>query len=368
MLNIVADENIPGLDALLHDVARVVYLPGRSISCEHLRAADILLVRSVTRVDAALLEGTPVRFVGTCTIGTDHVDEAWLAAQGIGFASAPGCNAEAVVDYVLAALFAVFPDVELLRQKTTGIVGIGQVGGRLFGRLQKLGIPCIAHDPFKTAAGASLDDILACDIISLHVPYTLEGVHATHHLLDARNLSRLKAGSLLINTSRGPVVDNEALEALMDRQAMHVVLDVYEDEPAPDIAFMRKLDIATAHIAGYSLQGKIRGSAMVVESLFAFFGIRKQIPDLLAPLTRKVVFSGDAVGDLLREAYDIRSDSALFLQSYGAVSAVEDRRSAFDAYRKHYPVRYEWGFTEIQASCVDTADLINLGFRKNKRA
>jgi erythronate-4-phosphate dehydrogenase len=365
-LRIVADENIPMLAELLGDIADITLLPGRAMQASDLRDADALLVRSITQVNPALLKDSAVAFVGTCTIGTDHIDEQYLAEKNIGFASAPGCNAAAVVDYVITAMLAVYADISVLQNKRVGIVGYGQVGSRLKRRLDSLGITNTVCDPFKEGADATLADILACDIISLHVPYTTEGEHPTHHLLGLPELQTIKPGALLLNTSRGPVVDNQALYPFLLEKKFHVVLDVYEDEPAPEIKLLDALDIATAHIAGYSLHGKIRGTLQVVEALFAHFGIDRAIPDLLSPLVRQLTLPGDAgVPELLKAAYDIKADARCFIECMLQHPDKLEKSRAFDNYRKNYPVRYEWSFIHVQANEAVQKIAEMSGFRKN---
>lgn len=363
-LHIVADENIPALDELLGDCAVISRLPGRSLKAADLCDADALLVRSVTRVDASLLAGTPVKFVGTCTIGTDHVDEVWLADHDIAFASAPGCNAPAVVDYVMACLFFVTGSLPLLQQKTVGVVGYGQVGSKLVQRLARLGIPVKVCDPFRPEATATLQEILACDIISLHVPYTVAGEQATHHLLDAARLRQLRPGCLLVNTSRGAVVDNRALLPLLQARRIHAVLDVYEDEPAPSLELLDALEVATAHIAGYSLHGKIRGTMMVMEKLFSCFGIDRALPDLLAAQVCGLQAVSNDPGLIIRQAYDVKADSRAFIDLLRSSHDEAGRARLFDDYRKHYPVRYEWSFVTVSGEGVPLDVIGKLGFCK----
>ncbi len=365
-LRIVADENIPMLDELAGDIAEITFLPGRAMRPADLRDADALLVRSITQVNQTLLKDSSLGFVGTCTIGTDHIDEHYLAEKHIGFASAPGCNAAAVVDYVIAAMLAVYSDLTILRKKTVGIVGYGQVGSRLKLRLDELGITNIVCDPFKEAAHATLEEIMACDIISLHVPYTKVGEYKTHRLVGLAELQKIRRNALLINTSRGPVVDNQALYPFLQTQQFHAVLDVYEDEPAPEIALLDSLDIATAHIAGYSLQGKIRGTLQIVEALFRHFYIDKPIKDVLSPLSKKIELPDNAdINQLMKAAYDIQADSRCFIECLRNAVDQQHKAKAFDDYRKNYPVRYEWSFTEVQASAEIMQAAETLGFRKN---
>ena len=178
----------------------------------------------------------------------------------------------------------------------------------------------------------------------------------------------MKAGSLLINTSRGAVIDNKALLVLLQHNHLHAVLDVYEDEPKPELVLLDLLDIATAHIAGYSLQGKIRGTMMVVDSLFQFFSIDKPMPDLLSPLIRQLDVNISDLSQVVLQAYDITADSHAFLDHYKKVVNDKERALVFDNYRKHYPVRYEWGYTDIKGGGQYADDLEALGFQKNKRA
>ncbi|HCL42231.1 MAG TPA: 4-phosphoerythronate dehydrogenase, partial [Pseudomonas sp.] len=259
-MHIVADENIPLLDAFFAPLGRITRLPGRQISHQDLTDADALIVRSVTRVDPQLLAGTPVRFVGTCTIGTDHLDLPGLAAAGVTVASAPGCNARGVVEYVLSCLLTLSERTGLdWRTRRVGIVGVGEVGGRLAQTLTALGVECLLCDPPRAARGeggfAPLDQLLTeCDVISCHVPLTRTGADATWHLLDAGRLVALRPGAWLINSSRGPVIDNHALKAVLaERADLQVALDVWEQEPQVDCALLQRCALGTPHIAGYSL-------------------------------------------------------------------------------------------------------------------
>ena len=224
-MRIVADENIPLLDAFFSGFGDIHRYPGRTLDRAAVADADILLVRSVTRVTRELLEGTPVRFVGTCTIGTDHLDLDYFHQAGIQWSSAPGCNARGVVDYVLGSLLtlAEIEGVELA-SRTYGIVGAGQVGGRLIKVLRGLGWNVLVCDPPRQAAEGgdyvSLDEIVArCDVISLHTPLNKTGDLPTWHLFDRTRLQQLKHGAWLINAARGPIVDNSALrEVLLERE------------------------------------------------------------------------------------------------------------------------------------------------------
>ncbi len=363
-VTLVADANIPKLEELLGDIAEITYLPGRSITASDLKNADALLVRSITKVNKELLADTKLSFVGSCTIGTDHVDLDYLAENNIRFANAPGCNAAAVVDYVLTAMLNVNADIDYWKQKTVGIVGLGQVGGRLQKRLAQIGIQTKAYDPFKKEACDSFEQVLSCDVVSLHVPLTKGGDHQTYHLIAHQELKSLKSNALLINTSRGPVIDNSDLLDCLKCQSLHVVLDVYEEEPIPANALLESVDIATSHIAGYSLQGKVRGSMQVAEAFYKHFSIEKPLPDLLNDLNKTIKLTEDSVSALLAASYDIVSDSKLFVEKYRKQQSDDDRALAFDDYRKNYPVRYEWSFIDVSATgyIKDISDM--LGYAK----
>ncbi len=351
---IVADENIPLLDAFFAGFGEIRRVPGRSIDRATVEQADVLLVRSVTNVNRALLEGSKVRFVGTCTIGTDHLDLEYFNEAGITWSSAPGCNARGVVDYVLGSLMtlAEIEGVDLTK-RTYGVIGAGEVGGRLINVLKGLGWNVKVCDPPRQAAEGgdyvSLEQIIEqCDVISLHTPLTRSGDGATWHLFDQQRLQQLKPGAWLINAARGPVVDNAALrEVLLEREDLQAVLDVWEAEPQVDVALAELCVLATPHIAGYSLDGKQRGTAQIYQAYCEFIGqpANIQLSDLLpAPWLSEVSLHADsdpawALAMLCRGVYDPRRDDADFRRSL--VGNVVEQRAAFDMLRKQYPVRRE---------------------------
>lgn len=351
---IVADENIPLLDAFFAGFGDIRRVPGRSIDRATVEHADVLLVRSVTNVNRALLEGSKVRFVGTCTIGTDHLDLDYVTEAGICWSSAPGCNARGVVDYVLGSLMTL-AEIEGadLTQRTYGVVGAGEVGGRLIKVLKGLGWNVKVCDPPRQAAEGgdyvSLEQIIEqCDVISLHTPLTRSGDSATWHLFDQQRMQQLKQGAWLINAARGPVVDNVALrEVLLEREDLQAVLDVWEKEPEVDPALAELCVLATPHIAGYSLDGKQRGTAQIYQAYCAFIGQPAAIAlsDLLpATWLSEVSLHGDsdpawALAMLCRGVYDPRRDDADFRRSL--VGNVAEQRAEFDVLRKQYPVRRE---------------------------
>lgn len=349
-MRIVADENIPLLDEFFAGFGEIQRFPGRAIDRAALADAELLLVRSVTRVDRALLAGSAVRFVGTCTIGTDHLDLDYFQQAGIGWASAPGCNARGVVDYVLGSLLALAEQQGVaLPARTYGVVGAGQVGARLVEVLRGLGWRVLVCDPPRQAAEGGdfvgLEQLLGeCDVLSLHTP--LDGT--TQHLLDAARLARLKPGAWLINASRGAVVDNAALrELLRQRPDVQAVLDVWEGEPQVDVELAGLCRIATPHIAGYSLDGKLRGTAQIYQAACRYFGWAEalSLAELMpAPWLGELSLDAGAdpawaLATLCRAVYDPRRDDADFRRSLQGDAA--SRRAAFDGLRKHYPMRRE---------------------------
>ncbi|MBF8746341.1 4-phosphoerythronate dehydrogenase PdxB [Pseudomonas putida] len=351
---IVADENIPLLDAFFQGFGEIRRYPGRSIDASCVKDADVLLVRSVTQVNRQLLQGSKVRFVGTCTIGTDHLDLGYFAEAGIQWSSAPGCNARGVVDYVLGSLLTLADlDGVSLGDRVYGVVGAGEVGGRLVRVLHGLGWKVLVCDPLRHAAeGGEFVDLPTilerCDVISLHTPLQREGEYPTWHLLGQSQLAALRPGTWLINASRGPVVDNQALrELLLDREDVHAVLDVWEGEPQVDLQLADLCTLATPHIAGYSLDGRQRGTAQIYQALCRFLGQSEQVhlSDLLpkAPLAQlEFAASADpawALATLCRAVYDPRRDDADLRRSLS--EDVAEQRAAFDLLRKHYPQRRE---------------------------
>lgn len=290
---IVADENIPLLDSFFGEIGEIRRVSGRTMTASDVRDAEVLLVRSVTRVGPELLEGSKVRFVGTATIGTDHVDEEWLARNGIRFSAAPGCNANSVAEYVLSVL-SVHAERRGLADWTrlsVGIVGVGNVGSELSRKLDRLGFDVRLCDPPRAeledeadTSFVSLEEAMTCDVVTLHTPLTRNQPHATYHMVGAAELEGLSADQLLINAGRGEVIDTQALKARLSQTSAPVVaLDVWESEPAIDPELVQQVWLATPHIAGYSLEGKVQGTEMIYRALSRYLGfpVRKQAGQFL---------------------------------------------------------------------------------------
>ncbi|MDR5904938.1 4-phosphoerythronate dehydrogenase PdxB [Franzmannia qiaohouensis] len=363
-MRVIVDANIPAAERCFGALGEVVAVPGREIDGAALAGAEALIVRSITRVDAALLEaaeraGARLRFVGTCTIGTDHVDQAALAARGIEFASAPGCNAEAVVDYVLSSLALLAEREEAaLDQRRVGIVGAGNVGERLYRRLVALGLDCRRCDPPRAEAEPGerfydLDSLCQwADVLCLHTPLVHGGSHATHHLLDAERITALKPGTWLLNAGRGDCLDGTALyQRLVMAEDLRAVLDVWEGEPGIDERLRRLVDIATPHIAGYSFDGKLRGTQQIYAAAMRRFGLsaRLSLDDLAPrpPLSRLELGGGlpawDALRLCMRAVYDVRRDH----DGLARRAATQGMAKGFDAWRADYPLRREFGTLEV---------------------
>lgn len=348
MLRLTADANIPLAADAFGDLGPVTLVPGRDITRDVLVETDILWVRSVTRVDAGLLSGTPVRWVGSATAGTDHVDQEALARLGIAFAAAPGSNAASVVDWVLAGLLATARDRgESLDGKTLGIVGVGAVGSRLAPRARALGLAVRMCDPPRQQAGAEglvgLSDLLhESDIVTLHVPLTDSRTSRwpTRGLIDEAVAEQMPPTAWLVNAARGGVVTAEA--ALRLARSRPVLLDVWPGEPTPQPALVEAAALATPHIAGYAWDGKVRGTEMLAHALRQWLGREDTwapepgpAPVLQAPAPASAVAWLDA---LVRQGYDVRADDRRFRT---ALAEAPDPARAFADLRRSYPHRRE---------------------------
>ncbi len=370
-MEILVDENMPYAQELFSRLGEVRPVAGRHITAEELREADALMVRSVTPVNAGLLQGSGVKFVGTATAGTDHVDEEWLTGAGIGFSAAPGCNAVAVVEYVFSSLLWLAErDGFALKDKTIGIIGAGNVGGRLNRRLMSLGVRALVCDPPLAASGAAgpfypLEKLVAqADVLTFHTPLNRSGPYQTWHQVDDELLAALPDGRILVNACRGGVVDNAALLAALERgKKLSVILDVWEPEPALSLPLLGRVDIGTPHIAGYSLEGKARGTTQVYEAYSQFLGTPMHAPLerlLPAPAVERVRIHGPVDEGMLRRlahlVYDVRRDDAP-LRRQAAVPG------EFDRLRRQYQERREWSSLRVESNDPVSIDLLrDLGF------
>ncbi|MDQ8037548.1 MAG: 4-phosphoerythronate dehydrogenase [Pedobacter sp.] len=352
-MRLLADENMPLLAEFFGDFGELRALPGRHMSPADVQAADVLLVRSVTPVSRELVAGSSLRWVGTATIGTDHIDKAALSEQGIALASAPGCNARAVGEYVVTALAMLAHEQAWLpQQRTLGIIGLGNTGSAVARLAAAMGFRLLGCDPAVELPGVparTLPELLAeADILTLHVPLLKDGPHATRNLLGEAELSALRSGSILFNCSRGSVVDNAALDRLLATRPgqLTAILDVWEGEPRISASLLEKVHTGTPHVAGYSQEGKWRGTAMLYQRLCEFLGQPATVSlesvqpaGLPAPLTVDAALSAPAVlASVLLQACPLRRDDAALRASMNAA----DPAAAFDALRKNYPPRREF--------------------------
>nr|AUN37057.1 erythronate-4-phosphate dehydrogenase [uncultured bacterium] len=376
-MRVVADENIPYVREAFAEFGEVVTLPGRTVSARDLGGADLLLVRSITRVDAALLDGTAVKFVATATIGTDHVDLPYLQGRGIGFSSAPGCNANSVADYVSAALLLLAEKHGLdLSDMSLGVVGVGNVGRRVAARGRALGMNLVLNDPPLAETTCEpvyrpISEVQACDVITFHVPMEKSGPYPTHHLCNAEFLAALKPGVIIFNTSRGAVIDNIALlDALNSGHVRAAVLDVWEGEPNVNADLLAKVDLASPHIAGYSFDGKVNGTQQIYDATCRHFGRAASwnpqalLPTPECPLIALSPPYSDAVAKCVRAVYDIRDDDARMRRTLELPT--EDHGAYFDRLRKEYPRRREFKNTRVTLTAPDDAvarQLTGLGFQ-----
>lgn len=372
-MKIVADNKIPFLRGVLEPYAEVVYLPGKETTPETVRDADALITRTRTKCNRELLEGSSVRVVATATIGFDHIDTGWCESNGIVWKNAPGCNSWSVKQYISSVLVTLAAKRGLdLSKMTLGVVGVGNVGSKVAVAARALGMRVLLNDPPRARREGpegfvSLERVMAeADIITLHVPLEKEGEDATWHLFDAARISALRPDQILINSSRGPVVDNRALKAaLASGVLLAAVLDVWEGEPDIDPELVALTDISTPHIAGYSADGKANGTSASVRTVSEVLGlplVRWKAEDIPAP-RQALSFVIDAAGrtaqDILTEAilhtYDVTEDS----------DALRSDLGAFEKLRGDYAVRREpsaFTVTLLNAFAGVAGSLENLGF------
>jgi erythronate-4-phosphate dehydrogenase len=355
MIRIVADDKIPFLKGVLESFANVSYLPGREITREIVRKADALLIRTRTRCNSDLLDGTSVKFIGTGTIGFDHIDTGYCESHNIRWTNAPGCNSSSVMQYVASALLRISSETGTnLKGKTIGIVGVGNVGKKVERLAKLLGMRILLNDPPRARKEpnvnfVSLEAILSeSDFITLHVPLNREGEDRTLHFFDAPVFRKVRKGCWLINTSRGEVADSDAvIEAISGERIAGAVLDVWENEPEINIPLMHMAFLATPHIAGYSADGKANGTSMIVNSLAKAFNIpvHNWYPgDVPSPENPVLTIDCDGKNseEIIRRAV---------IHSYNIVEDDVKLRfdpSRFESLRENYPLRREFGSYTVQ--------------------
>jgi len=348
MIKIVTDNKIPFLEGALESVAKVVYLPGGEISKSDLLDADALITRTRTKCNRELLEGTSIRLIASATIGYDHIDTEYCMEQGISWTNAPGCNSFSVQQYIVSALLWLSVNRKLdLSKRTLGVIGVGNVGSKVAAAARALGMKVLRNDPPRERKEegenfVSLDTLKSeSDIISLHVPLNRGGEDNTHHLVNTDFVGSLKSGAILINSSRGAVVDEVALlEGIRRGYVSNVVLDVFENEPNISSDLMDALTLITPHIAGYSLDGKANGTTMSVRAVSRFFGLgldqwspasipAPEISEILIDTADKKLH--ELLWEAFRQSYDISSDD----------HRLRNDPDNFERLRGNYPFRRE---------------------------
>ena len=381
-MKIVCDNNMPYAAEAFGTLGDVVLLDGRAIRAADVRDADLLITRSTTKVTRALLEGSRVRFYGSAVIGTDHIDIPYLEAAGISWGAAPGCNAESVSNYLVAALLWLGGRHGFrVAGKTLGVIGVGNVGRKVCAKARALGLCILACDPprqrdprdAEARDFVPLERVLAeADIVTCHVPLTRDGADRTGHLFDAAAFERLRPGTIFVNAARGEVLATDALLAVLDaRRVAHAVIDTWEGEPAYRPDLLARVDIATPHIAGHSYEGKVNGTMQVYARACQVLGVQPCYRPVLPPPPVPVLgldVAGRANEDVLREAvlavYDIMADDRRLRAS--CVPDASARAKTFDRQRKEYPMRREFGATTVRlrnASDALAATFRGLGFR-----
>jgi erythronate-4-phosphate dehydrogenase len=354
-MKIVADENIPALKDYFQAEHELILKNGRHILAKDVSDADILLVRSITKVNAELLQNSKVKFVGSVTTGVDHLDVAWLNSAGIAWSGAQGCNAVAVVEYVITAIAVLQRDGYLRGENLrAGVIGVGRIGSKVADILKLLGFEVLLFDPVRAQHepgfnSINWDDLQDLDLVTLHTPLTHElhgEQYPTYHLIAKEFLQRQKNNTVLINTSRGEVIDFMNL-ACYGRH-LRWCLDVWEHEPQIATAILPAATIATPHIAGYSAQSKFRGMAMIYAVM--------QGANLLTSATVSPINFPTTVARL--DAEDWRE---VVLNIFDPVLATQQMQAAlrlnplgFDRLRKDFITRHEFNFIENSAGTVNS--------------
>lgn len=368
-MKIVIDKDIPFIKGVLENHAKVVYLPGRDISRTDVMDADALIIRTRTRCNEALLKGTSVKFIASATIGFDHIDTEFCEREHIVWTNAKGCNSSSVQQYVAAVLFHLSDKLEFeLAGKTIGIVGVGNVGSKVAALCLTLGMRVLLNDPPRerlegSKGFASLDQISEeSDIVTFHIPLEFEGHDRTYHLVDEKFLLTMKSTQILVNTSRGEVVDTKALIATLKAHGLAAcVLDVWENEPEIDLELMNLVEIATPHIAGYSADGKANGTSMSVQALSSFFSLGLEgwyPPDVPLPEASEIELDCRSLKQqkvackLVSRTYDLLADD----------QRLRNSPRTFEHQRAAYPLRRE--FPTYTAKLLNADDAVRSMVKK----
>lgn len=348
---IIIDDAVPYAKEIFSHLGQIETLPGRDITRQHLIDAQALIVRSRTKVDEALLRDTPIEFVGSTVVGLDHIDQDYLKNQGIHFYSAQGCNANSVAEYIITVLFNLAEHFKFdLTQKTLGIVGVGNVGSRVYEKAKKLGIECLLNDPPKEMSDpiethkhpyVDLDTCLKADIITVHTPLTSKGKHPTFDLINIQRLKNITPQQIIINAARGGIINEQAWT---ETTTLANVIDCWENEPFINEALYNKAWIATPHIAGHSLDAKIAGSKMVYKQLCQFWQVSENttwhsaLPEKPKPINMIDNHSWQTqLNQLFNATHNIFNDDANIRGKN-----IADTHKNYEYYRRNFPVYREW--------------------------
>ncbi len=357
-MKLVIDENIVQAREAFKTFGETTFLNGREITNKILLDADVLIVRSITKVNENLLKNTKVKFVGTATIGTDHIDQDYLQKNNIAFSSAAGCNSYSVTEYVFSAITYFANKYNFnISDKSIGVVGYGNIGTKIVKIAKALEMTVVINDPplerkSKENIFSSLEEALICDIVTFHVPLNKDGIDKTVRLLNEKNINLIKENAILINSSRGPVVCNKILkERLEKKNNIHAVLDVWETEPNFDSELFELLEIGTPHIAGYSFEGKLNGTKIIYDALSNFLRTEKTWKPLLERVKNNRInisdkeTEGEVFQKLFNKSYNIMDDDLSMRKSIEMSDAEKSKH--FDSLRKNYRKRRELNNFEV---------------------
>jgi erythronate-4-phosphate dehydrogenase len=378
-IKIIADDKIPFLKGVLEPFASIEYLNYSQITNEKLKDVDALLIRTRTKCNKELLEGTKVKFIATATIGFDHIDTKYCDEKNIKWLNAPGCNSGSVMQYFASAILSLAHKKNIsLKDKTLGIIGVGNVGSKVERFAKTIGMKVLLNDPPRERVEGkdkfvSLDELISrSDIITFHVPLNKEGNDKTFHLADKNFFNKFDEQKIIINTSRGEVIDTSALkEAIDEEKISSLVIDVWENEPNIDIDLLSKTDIATPHIAGYSADGKANGTSICVNALNEFFNLgleKKWYPkEIPAPNNSSLIeidcsnkSEQEIIFDVINHTYKIYDDDFRLRNSV----------QSFEKQRANYPIRREFHYYTLKLKNVYTSlqeIFMNLGFNLEQK-
>ena len=333
-MKIVIDDACYAHQEIFANLGKVIPIPGKEITKDAVKDADILIVRSRTKINKNLLDGSKVSFVGSAVAGLDHVDQNYLKEANIQFFSAQGCNAVAVAEFVITTILNLSNRFGFdIQSKTLGIIGVGNVGSRLNEKAKILGISTLLNDPPRQERGddanfVNLETALSADIVSFHTPLDFDGNHPTYRLLNKDNFHLICHDSIIFNAARGGVIDESIWQ---DKKTLANIIDCWENEPNINQKLLSSAFLATPHIAGHSIDAKFKGSYMVYEALCEFLNVEidPKITNMINP--GKLQLTGDNLRDCLNEIYDFSKDR------HALYKPIE-----FERYRRNYPIRYEW--------------------------